>query len=156
MRGFCLREQEWEDFNIDGVEDVEFNTTPFDSLVLPEGYKELILAFVESQLKEGDSFEDVINGKGGGLVVLLSGVPGVGKTLTAESGMQSSLSPCPAFFHTRPTLGLSFKFIRGVNSKEFMIFRNISISISFWRFNVTTLPEIYRYQSGIEDICFDM
>jgi hypothetical protein len=87
VRGFCLREQEWEDFNIDGIEDVEFNTTPFDSLVLPEGYKELILAFVESQLKEGDSFEDVINGKGGGLVVLLSGVPGVGKTLTAESGM---------------------------------------------------------------------
>ncbi|KAE9994257.1 hypothetical protein EG327_000102 [Venturia inaequalis] len=85
VRGFCLREQEWEDFNIDGVEDVEFNTTPFDSLVLPDGYKELILAFVESQLKEGDSFEDVINGKGGGLVVLLSGVPGVGKTLTAES-----------------------------------------------------------------------
>lgn len=88
MRGFCLREQEWEDFNIDGVEDVEFDTTPFDSLVLPDGYKDLILAFVESQLKEGDSFEDVINGKGGGLVVLLSGVPGVGKTLTAESGMQ--------------------------------------------------------------------
>lgn len=87
VRGFCLREQEWEDFNIDGIDDVEFNTTPFDSLVLPEGYKELILAFVESQLKEGDSFEDVINGKGGGLVVLLSGVPGVGKTLTAESGM---------------------------------------------------------------------
>jgi hypothetical protein len=86
VRGFCLREQEWEDFNINGIEDVEFNTTPFDSLVLPEGYKELILAFVESQLKEGDSFEDVINGKGGGLVVLLSGVPGVGKTLTAESG----------------------------------------------------------------------
>ncbi|QDS74141.1 hypothetical protein FKW77_001155 [Venturia effusa] len=85
VRGFCLREQEWEDFNIDGVEEVEFNTAPFDSLVLPEGYKELILAFVESQLKEGDSFEDVINGKGGGLVVLLSGVPGVGKTLTAES-----------------------------------------------------------------------
>lgn len=93
MRGFCLREQEWEDFNIDGVEDVEFNTTPFDSLVLPDGYKELILAFVESQLKEGDSFEDVINGKGGGLVVLLSGVPGVGKTLTAESGMQTFPRP---------------------------------------------------------------
>ncbi|TID21244.1 P-loop containing nucleoside triphosphate hydrolase protein [Venturia nashicola] len=85
VRGFCLRKQEWEHFNIEGVEDVEFNPTPFDSLVLPDGYKDLILAFVESQLKEGDSFEDVINGKGGGLVVLLSGVPGVGKTLTAES-----------------------------------------------------------------------
>lgn len=90
VRGFCLREQEWDNFSIDGIEDVEFNTNPFDSLVLPDGYKELILAFVESQLKDGDSFEDVINGKGGGLVVLLSGVPGVGKTLTAESGMYSA------------------------------------------------------------------
>jgi len=93
VRGFCLREQEWEEFNIDGIEEIEFNTQPFDSLVLPDGYKELILAFVESQLKEGDSFDDVINGKGGGLVVLLSGVPGVGKTLTAESVAERIKAP---------------------------------------------------------------
>jgi len=32
--------------------------------VLPDGYKDLILAFVESQLKDGETFDDVINGKG--------------------------------------------------------------------------------------------
>ena len=51
-------------FSVDRVEDVEWNTSPFESLVLPDGYKDLILSFVESQLKEGDTFDDVINGKG--------------------------------------------------------------------------------------------
>jgi len=32
--------------------------------VLPDGYKQLILSFVESQLKDGEAFGDVINGKG--------------------------------------------------------------------------------------------
>ena len=51
-------------FNIDRIEDVKWNTSPFESLVLPDGYKDLILSFVESQLKDGDNFDDVINGKG--------------------------------------------------------------------------------------------
>lgn len=53
-----------EEFGVQRVEDIKFNTKPFDSLVLPEGYKDLILSFVESQLKDGDMFDDVINGKG--------------------------------------------------------------------------------------------
>lgn len=51
-------------FDVDRIHDIEWNTKPFDSLVLPEGYKDLILSFVESQLKDGDTFDDVINGKG--------------------------------------------------------------------------------------------
>jgi hypothetical protein len=46
------------------VEDITWNSEPFESLVLPDGYKDLILAFVESQLKTGEVFDDVINGKG--------------------------------------------------------------------------------------------
>jgi len=53
----------------------------------------LILAFVESQLKQNEHFEDVINGKGGGLVILLCGEPGVGKTLTAESVAEKIKAP---------------------------------------------------------------
>lgn len=97
-----------ENFDVDRVHDIEWNTKPFESLVLPDGYKELILAFVESQVKDNDNFDDVINGKGklgflhvfldanlpgGGLVALLAGAPGVGKTLTAESGMVSEPIP---------------------------------------------------------------
>ncbi len=36
---------------------------PFDTLVLPEGYKDLILSFVESQLKDGLAFDDVITAR---------------------------------------------------------------------------------------------
>jgi SpoVK/Ycf46/Vps4 family AAA+-type ATPase len=85
VRGFCLRSKNWERFHVNLIQPITFNSAPFDSLVLPPGYKDLILAFVESQLTLGDAFEDVINGKGGGMVILLAGEPGVGKTLTAES-----------------------------------------------------------------------
>ncbi|KXH50197.1 hypothetical protein CSIM01_07421 [Colletotrichum simmondsii] len=83
--GFDLKEKTWRSFEVDRIHDIEWNTKPFESLVLPEGYKDLILAFVESQVKDKVAFDDVINGKGGGLVALLAGDPGVGKTLTAES-----------------------------------------------------------------------
>ncbi|KXH27943.1 hypothetical protein CNYM01_04543 [Colletotrichum nymphaeae SA-01] len=83
--GFDLKEKIWRSFEVDRIHDIEWNTKPFESLVLPEGYKDLILAFVESQVKDKVAFDDVINGKGGGLVALLAGDPGVGKTLTAES-----------------------------------------------------------------------
>ncbi|KAJ0371501.1 hypothetical protein COL26b_009590 [Colletotrichum chrysophilum] len=91
--GFNLKEKTWENFEVDRIHDIEWNTKPFESLVLPDGYKELILAFVESQVKDNDNFDDVINGKGGGLVALLAGAPGVGKTLTAESVAEKIQAP---------------------------------------------------------------
>ena len=64
VRGFCLRDRRWRLFDVDRIHDIEWNEEPFDDLVLPDGYKDLILAFVESQLKQNERFEDVINGKG--------------------------------------------------------------------------------------------
>ncbi|KAL3296081.1 TOB3 (member of AAA-ATPase family) [Colletotrichum asianum] len=91
--GFNLKDKTWENFEVDRIHDIEWNTKPFESLVLPDGYKELILAFVESQVKDNDNFDDVINGKGGGLVALLAGAPGVGKTLTTESVAEKIKAP---------------------------------------------------------------
>lgn len=54
--------------------------------MLPHEHKELILALTESQVENKEHFDDVIQGKGKGMIMLLSGPPGVGKTLTAESG----------------------------------------------------------------------
>ncbi|KAM0330094.1 hypothetical protein ACHAQA_004265 [Verticillium albo-atrum] len=93
VSGYSMRTKAWRTFDVDRVEDIKWNTEPFESLVLPEGYKDLILSFVESQVKEGDTFDDVINGKGGGLVILLAGEPGVGKTLTAESVAEKIHAP---------------------------------------------------------------
>jgi SpoVK/Ycf46/Vps4 family AAA+-type ATPase len=93
VKGYCLRDRRWRKFSVDRISDVDWNEEPFDSLVLPDGYKDLILAFVESQLKQNERFDDVINGKGGGLVILLAGEPGVGKTLTAESVAEKIKAP---------------------------------------------------------------
>lgn len=71
---------------VDCVDEIKWNTASFKRLVLPSDYKELILAFVDSHLSQGDGFDDIVQGKGRGIVILLSGVPGVGKTLTAEAG----------------------------------------------------------------------
>ncbi|PWY93867.1 P-loop containing nucleoside triphosphate hydrolase protein [Aspergillus sclerotioniger CBS 115572] len=88
LRGYSLKDKRWLEFFIDGVSDIVWNARAFDSLVLPHGHhdlKELILAFAQTQSSNLDVFDDVIQGKGRGVVMLLSGSPGVGKTLTAES-----------------------------------------------------------------------
>ncbi|GJC77371.1 putative AAA domain-containing protein [Colletotrichum liriopes] len=53
--------------------------------MLPSGYKNLILSFMEGQNKKGKTFDDIIEGKGQGIIMLLTGNSGIGKTLTAEA-----------------------------------------------------------------------
>lgn len=84
-RGYSLKRKEWLDFFIEQVDEIEWNNNAFEKLVLPDDQKELILAFSESQIEGEAGFDDVISGKGKGIICLLSGPPGVGKTLTAEA-----------------------------------------------------------------------
>ena len=86
LKGYSLKNKKWLTFSIGSVSDIVYSETAFENLVLPEDHKELILALAESQVQHRDSFDDVIQGKGKGMIMLLSGPPGVGKTLTAESG----------------------------------------------------------------------
>lgn len=83
-RGYSLKCKRWLDFYVEHISDVAWNTHAFDKLVLPPDQKDLILSFSESQLA-GTKFDDIISGKGKGIICLLSGPPGVGKTLTAEA-----------------------------------------------------------------------
>jgi hypothetical protein len=85
LRGYSLKNKLWLNFFVNCVKDIEWQTDAFDRLVLPKNQKELILGFTESQRKYRDSFDDIIEGKGKGMIILLCGPPGVGKTLTAES-----------------------------------------------------------------------
>ncbi|KAK2935430.1 AAA ATPase domain [Fusarium oxysporum f. sp. vasinfectum] len=72
-------------FDIELIKDVLWSSTAFDQLVLPHDYKRIIQAFVGAQMSGLENFDDVIKGKGRGIIMLLSGEPGTGKTLTAES-----------------------------------------------------------------------
>lgn len=72
----------------------------FDSLQIPGEHKTLIQSLVYSHFKkrvnEGIveiATQDIIRGKGKGIVILLFGVPGVGKTATAEAIAQKFEKP---------------------------------------------------------------
>lgn len=83
--GYSLKLKKWLYFFVDFVKDIEWNDNAFNTLVLPDDTKDMLMGFVESQVESKDAFDDVIQGKGKGIIMLLSGPPGVGKTLTAES-----------------------------------------------------------------------
>ena len=93
LRGYSLRNKKWLQFSINCVSEIKWNDSAFESLVLPKDHKELILALTESQVQNKESFDDVIQGKGKGMIMLLSGPPGVGKTLTAESVAENMHAP---------------------------------------------------------------
>ncbi|KAH8699358.1 P-loop containing nucleoside triphosphate hydrolase protein [Phaeosphaeriaceae sp. PMI808] len=93
VRRYSLKLKKWVDFFVDLVSDITWNTNAFDSLVLPKNQKELILGFSESQVENRQAFDDVIQGKGKGVIMLLSGPLSVGKTLTAEAVAESMQVP---------------------------------------------------------------
>jgi len=87
--GFSFGDKMWAEFAVDSIHEIIFNTGAFDSLVLPESQKSIVRALVENHSGKGKSkkrpgIDDIIRGKGRGLVAVLHGRPGVGKTLTAE------------------------------------------------------------------------
>jgi hypothetical protein len=94
LRGYALKEKKWLYLSIDNIGDIVWNDDAFKSLVAPPEQKELILAFARSQTKnKGRGFDDVIQGKGRGIIMMLQGPPGVGKTLTAESVAETMKVP---------------------------------------------------------------
>jgi SpoVK/Ycf46/Vps4 family AAA+-type ATPase len=93
VRGFSFAKKEWLELYLDLVKDITFSGDAFESLIIPEDQKEIILSFAESQATNSNVFDDVISGKGHGHITLLSGPPGVGKTLTAESVAEHMRAP---------------------------------------------------------------
>ena len=72
---------------VEQMRPILWNKNAFDNhLVLKPAKKELIKALVKVHIASNNSMNtDIIEGKGKGLIILLHGGPGTGKTLTAES-----------------------------------------------------------------------
>ena len=83
--GFSFSEKMWLEFAVSGINEIQWNAGAFDSLIIPDDQKTVVRALVESHAFEAKkNIDDVIQGKGRGLVAVLHGPPGTGKTLTAE------------------------------------------------------------------------
>lgn len=96
-RGFSFAEKQFLDFFVDHLSPIIWNTRCFEQLVLPDEKKEIVQALVAEHTQPASSkhagFDDIVKGKGLGLILVLHGPPGSGKTLTAE---------CVAEFSRRP------------------------------------------------------
>ncbi|KAF5879131.1 putative aaa family atpase protein [Botrytis fragariae] len=93
INGFSLTHKSWGQFSVDGLEDIVWNEDAFKKLVIDETRRKLIHALVRAHRQDDASFDDIIENKGKGLVGLLSGSPGVGKTLTAEAVAEVTSRP---------------------------------------------------------------
>ena len=102
--GFAFSEKLWLEFTVSGISDVVFNDQAFESLVLPESHKSIVKALVSSHAFQAHrNIDDIISGKGRGLVAVLHGPPGTGKTLTAEG--IADLLKCPLYMVSAGDLG---------------------------------------------------
>lgn len=83
--GFAFSEKLWLEFTLSGVREIEYNEHAFESLVLPPNQKDIVKALVEShKFNAAKTIDDVVQGKGKGLVAVLHGPPGTGKTVSED------------------------------------------------------------------------
>lgn len=78
---FSLEEHLSLTTHIDNLELYEYNGQLIDKLVIDPIHKDLIKILTKST---GNLLEDIVDGKAGGIFILGTGEPGLGKTLTAE------------------------------------------------------------------------
>ncbi|KAJ6602460.1 P-loop containing nucleoside triphosphate hydrolase protein [Mycena vulgaris] len=86
--GFNLTKKMWSVFPVTEIGPVSFDENAWDHLVLDPETKVLIKSLVQVTRNSNTTsniINDVITGKGGGLICVLHGPPGTGKTLTAEA-----------------------------------------------------------------------
>ncbi|KPM40079.1 hypothetical protein AK830_g6502 [Neonectria ditissima] len=102
--GFALRRRKWVQLDLSQLMPLE-QGDDWNKLVLPPGHREMVQAMVETHARGSQDTQqasknnlretemDLVRGKGKGCIILLHGVPGVGKTSTAE---------CVAAYTERP------------------------------------------------------
>jgi len=67
---------------VESLTEISWKTSPWDTLLLKDEQKRVLKALVESHIFP-DNARDMTEQKGKGLVMLLHGTPGSGKTMTA-------------------------------------------------------------------------
>ncbi|KAM0343402.1 hypothetical protein ACHAPU_008582 [Fusarium lateritium] len=116
--GYALKNKLWVYFYVEDLEPIVWNDKAYSHLVFDEQQKDLVLSFVENHNLDNSAskaMEDVIVGKGQGLIMLLSGPPGTGKTLMAEA--IADRTHRPLFYLQAEDLGINAAAL-GANIKR--------------------------------------
>jgi hypothetical protein len=125
---FVLRSRKWAQLDLKFLryqnEDArEFTLSAFDQLELPDGHRDMVKSLVTQHFRDRQSTSneqtDLIKGKGRGLIILLHGAPGVGKTTTAEG--VAELFQRPLFQITCGDLGNTAQDVEGELEKNFTL-----------------------------------
>jgi hypothetical protein len=100
--GYAFRERRFVMLDSNSLRDPPASDNVFQNLQIDEEHKLMVTSLVKSHLDKQKAqklrlssslSQDLIRGKGSGLVMLLHGVPGVGKTATAEAVAQANQKP---------------------------------------------------------------
>ncbi|OTA67275.1 P-loop containing nucleoside triphosphate hydrolase protein, partial [Hypoxylon sp. EC38] len=139
---FVLRSRSWAKLDLEGLVDLEEyrkkqekerpaeekNENAFDNLVFPEDgldRKTIVRSLVAQHFRDKESGatreeqSDIIRGKGKGLIILLHGAPGVGKTTTAEG--IAELFDKPLFQITCGDLGTTAREVEAALETNFAL-----------------------------------
>ncbi|KAF2003041.1 P-loop containing nucleoside triphosphate hydrolase protein [Amniculicola lignicola CBS 123094] len=115
--GYSLAVKEWCRFYLTKIHEVQWKENSFDALVMQEDQKSLLRALVSSH-SFPENPRDQTKQKGKGLVILLHGSPGSGKTLTAE---------CSAEITSRALLNTSLAELNKENRAWYFEYRLIQV-----------------------------
>lgn len=91
VRLFCLETKGYVYADVDDIHPYDFDTGALRRLHLPPDMHSILSRVFTTPVEQ--MFGDLLKGKHGGVVVLASGEPGVGKTLTAEIYAETTSRP---------------------------------------------------------------
>jgi hypothetical protein len=76
VKCFDIERKKWERLDVTKIHEIPWAKHAFNSLVLDQNEKDLVLALVDrDQFKHGKPFDDFVVGKGQGMIMLLCGPP---------------------------------------------------------------------------------
>ncbi|KAL1858167.1 hypothetical protein Daus18300_010048 [Diaporthe australafricana] len=136
VRAYIFRIRDWENLDIDLLQEIdrrpEARDSSFNELVIPDKTRTLLVSLVEDHASKAKAVYDprkmtdvesslrpqvdLVRGKGQGLIILLHGPPGSGKTSTAET--IAAYTQRPLYSITCGDLGLEAQEVEDSLSKH--------------------------------------